>query len=91
MLPVLLVHGAWHNGAGYSSLIASLSQRGINAQTVELSSAAKSDESIGDMYTDAEIVSAAVDSLGGECFVLAHSYGGLPVTHVWLERKMFAG
>ena len=91
MLPVLLVHGAWHNGAGYSRLIASLSQRGINAQTVELSSAAKSDESIGDMYTDAEIVSAAVDSIGGECFVLAHSYGGLPVTQGLAGKKNVRG
>lgn len=91
MLPILLVHGAWHNGAGYSRLISSLASRGITATTVELSSAAASDKPIGDMYQDAQLVSSAVDSIGSDCYVLAHSYGGLPVTEGLAGKKNVRG
>ena len=39
--PILLVHGAWHNGAGFRSLQNELKSLGIDSETVELSSVAR--------------------------------------------------
>ena len=78
--PLILVHGAWHDGAGFELLQKELKLLGIPTQTVELTSVARQDEPIGDMYRDAELVRKTVDAVGGDCFVLAHSYGGLPIT-----------
>lgn len=77
---LVLVHGAWHDGAGFSLLQTELQKIGITSSTVELSSVAQADAPIGDMYRDAKIVRDAVDAINGDCYVLAHSYGGLPVT-----------
>ena len=78
--PLILVHGAWHDGAGFQLLQEELEDLGIPTHTVELTSVARQDEPIGDMYRDAELVRKTVDAIGGDCFVLAHSYGGLPIT-----------
>ncbi len=77
---LILVHGAWHSPSGFELLQRELADRGITSSTVALESAAAADEPIGDMYNDAALVRGAVDALGDDCFVLAHSYGGLPVT-----------
>ena len=77
---VLLVHGAWHNGAGFAYLQEELKKLGINSKTVELSSVANPGEPIGDMYKDAEIVRNAIQDISGDCVVLGHSYGGLSIT-----------
>lgn len=77
---LLLVHGAWHNGNGFAMLRQELQQLGVTTSVVELSSVGEENAPLGDMYGDAAIVRSAVDELGGDCFVLAHSYGGLPVT-----------
>jgi len=79
-IQIVLVHGAWHDGAGFSLLQEELSKIGISSQTVELTSVASADQPIGDMYRDAELVRKTVDEIGSDCYVLAHSYGGLPVT-----------
>lgn len=77
---IVLVHGAWHNEQGFTALRSELDARGITSSTVSLASAAAADGPIGDMYGDAELVRDHVKNLGRDCFVLAHSYGGLPVT-----------
>ena len=77
---VILVHGAWHNGAGFARLQAELKALGFDSQTVELPSVGTADQSLGDMYGDAAVVRAAVDSIDGDCVVLGHSYGGLAIT-----------
>ena len=77
---VVLVHGAWHRGSGFSQLVTELDALGITSTLVELSSVAEAGKPIGDMYRDAGIVRSVVDKLGRDCVVLAHSYGGLPVT-----------
>ena len=64
---------------------------GIASTTVELSSVATADAPIGDMYRDANIVRDVVDSIDGDCFVLAHSYGGLPVTEGLTGAKNVKG
>lgn len=78
--PLILVHGAWHDGAGFSMLQEELAKIGIPTQTVELTSVASADQPIGDMYRDAQLVRATVDAIDGDCFVLGHSYGGLSLT-----------
>ena len=77
---LLLVHGAWHNGGGFAKLQASLRAREIASQTVELSSVGIADATLGDLYSDAAIVRAAVEKIDGDCVVLGHSYGGVVIT-----------
>jgi pimeloyl-ACP methyl ester carboxylesterase len=77
---VLLVHGAWHNGAGFAALQTELAKHGFESQAVELSSVGTADQALGDMFQDAAIVRAAIASIGGPCVVLGHSYGGLAIT-----------
>jgi pimeloyl-ACP methyl ester carboxylesterase len=77
---VILVHGAWHSGAGFSELQKELELLNIKSTTVELPSVGPADASLGDMYADAAVVHAAVSSISGECVLLGHSYGGLPIT-----------
>jgi pimeloyl-ACP methyl ester carboxylesterase len=77
---VLLVHGAWHNGKGFARLQAALAARGINSQTVELTSVGTADATLGDMYSDAAILKTAVSKIDGDCVVLGHSYGGVVIT-----------
>ena len=77
---IVIVHGAWHHSQSFALLRDELEQLGIASSTVDLSSVAAAGEPIGDMYQDAALVRDAVDAVDGECFVLAHSYGGLPVT-----------
>lgn len=77
---LLLVHGAWHNGAGFAALQSELMKIGIDSETVELSSVAKADEPIGDMYQDAKIVRDAASKYADGVYVLGHSYGGLSIT-----------
>ncbi len=77
MKPTLaLVHGAWHNAAGFDLLRTELEKRGISSVAISLKSAGDS----GDMYGDAEIVRNAVAAIDGDCYVLGHSYGGLAIT-----------
>jgi len=81
MKPTLvLVHGAWHNGAGFVALQSELSALGINSTTVELPSVGTRDQELGDMYADAAVVRAAVDAIDGPVAVLGHSYGGVVIT-----------
>jgi len=65
---------------GFEQLQRELHELGVTTSTVELSSVALADAPIGDMYHDADLVRQAVDALGHDCYVLAHSYGGLPVS-----------
>jgi len=77
---VLLVHGAWHNGAGFATLQSELDALGYLSQTVELASVGSADQSLGDMYGDAAIVRDAIAKIEGDVVVLGHSYGGLAIT-----------
>jgi pimeloyl-ACP methyl ester carboxylesterase len=77
---VLLVHGAWHNAAGFNALRDELNSLNINSEVVELSSVGSADAELGDMYTDAAIVHKAIESIKGDCVVIGHSYGGVVIT-----------
>ena len=77
---LLLVHGAWHNGAGFDALVAELAKHDIAATTVELTSVGHEDAPLGDLYSDAALVREVVAALGDDVAVLGHSYGGVVIT-----------
>jgi len=77
---LLLVHGAWHNGAGFDALVGELVKHDIAATTVELTSVGHEDAPLGDLYSDAALVRATVAHLGDDVAVLGHSYGGVVIT-----------
>jgi len=84
---LILVHGAWHNGAGFARLQSELEKIGVASKTVELLSVGSADTKLGDMYGDAEIVRSAIESVDGNCVVLGHSYGGLAITQASAGSK----
>ncbi len=77
---ILLVHGAWHNQDGFAPLVSSLEELGVESKTLNLRSAQREGEPLGDRFSEAEQVRAAVDQMGDEVIVLGHSYGGMPLT-----------
>ena len=77
---ILLVHGAWHGPWSWDRLAPELESRGWNVRTVQLPSASADLERNAGMYDDARAVRAALEAIGGPTTVLAHSYGGIPVT-----------
>jgi pimeloyl-ACP methyl ester carboxylesterase len=77
---LVLVHGAWHGSWCWEQLVPGLAARGWRTSTVDLPSTS-GDPDAG-MYADAAVVREHLGSLDGPVTVLAHSYGGLPVTEV---------
>jgi pimeloyl-ACP methyl ester carboxylesterase len=77
---VILVHGAWHGPWAWERVIERLTGEGIRTVAVDLPSKGFETALLGDLHDDAEAVRAAVDAAGGPALVVAHSYGGLPVS-----------
>ena len=77
---VILVHGAWHGPWAWEAVIERLTAEGIRTVAVDLPSKGFETALLGDLHDDAEAVRAAVDAAGGPALVVAHSYGGLPVS-----------
>ncbi|MDX3353952.1 alpha/beta hydrolase [Streptomyces sp. ME01-24h] len=75
---LLLVPGAWHKPEHLQLLIDDLP--GIDVHTVALTSCGDDPKALGDMYSDAAAIRAAVEAIGGPVVVVAHSYGGVPTT-----------
>ncbi|MGW3892314.1 alpha/beta hydrolase [Micromonospora chokoriensis] len=75
---LLLVHGAWHGPWVWQSLVERLPD--IDIHTVPLPSSGNDAAALGDLYDDAAVVKAAVAAIDGPVVVVAHSYGGAPVT-----------
>jgi pimeloyl-ACP methyl ester carboxylesterase len=75
---LLLVHGAWHGPWAWRQLIDQLPD--IDVHTVALPTSGDDPAMLGDLYDDAAVVSAAVAAVSGPVVVVAHSYGGAPVT-----------
>jgi pimeloyl-ACP methyl ester carboxylesterase len=61
-------------------VIQRLTAEGIRSVAVDLPSKGFETALLGDLHDDAEAVRAAVDAAGGPALVVAHSYGGLPVS-----------
>lgn len=77
---VVLVHGAWHGPWAWDAVAERLHSAGADVIAVDLPSAGLDASSLGDLYDDARVIRAAVDGASGPAVVVAHSYGGLPVT-----------
>ncbi|MFG1866821.1 alpha/beta hydrolase [Micromonospora arborensis] len=75
---LLLVHGAWHGPSVWQSLVEQFPD--IDIHTVALPSVGNDPTALGDLYDDAAVVKAAVAAIDGPVVVVAHSYGGAPVT-----------
>jgi pimeloyl-ACP methyl ester carboxylesterase len=79
---LLLVHGAWHGTWCWEKVEAELASRGWRSQAVDLPSAvaAESNDLLPSIFDDAQVIRAAIDGIDGPVVVVAHSYGGVPVT-----------
>ncbi|MFF7646181.1 alpha/beta fold hydrolase [Streptomyces canus] len=73
---MLLVHGAWHGSWCWDRLRAALGAAGWSTRTVDLPSA----ERDCGVHEDAQAVLDELGRIAGPVVVVAHSYGGIPVT-----------
>ncbi|WP_055589130.1 alpha/beta fold hydrolase [Peterkaempfera griseoplana] len=77
---ILLVHGAWHGAWCWEKLVPELTALGWRVATVDLPSSSPDPENPAGMYDDARAIRERLAGLDGPVTVLAHSYGGVPVT-----------
>ncbi len=77
---LLLVHGAWHRASCWAELRAVLTAEGWKSQTVDLPSAGKQRIPTAGVHEDAVAIGEQLRSIEGPVAVVAHSYGGIPVT-----------
>lgn len=69
---ILLVHGAWADGSGWSKIIPLLKEAGFNTIATQ--------EKLTSLAEDAETVRRAAESLNGPVLLVGHSYGGAVIT-----------
>jgi pimeloyl-ACP methyl ester carboxylesterase len=74
----LLVQGAWHHPDAWLALRGELFLRGWRTVVTDLPSAGTA--LTGSMHDDAGAIRAAIASVPGSVTVIAHSYGGIPMT-----------
>jgi pimeloyl-ACP methyl ester carboxylesterase len=77
---VVLVHGAWHGPWVWDHVVESLSSDGIETVTVDLPSSGPDPGGLGDLRDDVAAVQGVLDDLDGPVLIVAHSYGGAPVS-----------
>jgi pimeloyl-ACP methyl ester carboxylesterase len=80
---LVFVHGAWHGAWCWQDLEAELVMASWAVRTVDLPSSlrrAPQLEPLPGLYEDVEAVRDLLSSLDGPVVVVAHSYGGVPVT-----------
>lgn len=77
---VVLVHGAWHGGWAWDPITSRLTDAGVEVVALDLPSSGPDPSVLTGMHEDAAAVRAAIDAVDGPVVVVAHSYGGAPVT-----------
>lgn len=82
MNQVVLVHGSWHGSWVWEPLQRRLDALGISHSAVSLPSMSRDAMTRGDLADDVRVVEQATAQQSS--VVLAHSYGGLPVTQAQL-------
>lgn len=86
---IILVHGAWVGPWEFAPLVEILLERGWEVDALDLPSTGTTES----MFQDAAAISAAIDRAGGPVVLVAHSYGGVPVTqagdHPAVERIVY--
>ncbi|WP_433787004.1 alpha/beta hydrolase [Actinomycetospora sp. CA-101289] len=75
---LLLVHGAWHGSWFWDPLRAELAE--YDVRTVDLPSCTGGPDELGGLQDDADTVREALAGIDAPVVVVAHSYGGLPVS-----------
>ncbi|MFI8089789.1 alpha/beta fold hydrolase [Streptomyces sp. NPDC086080] len=82
----LLVHGAWHGSWCWEPLTSVLHADGWETRTVDLPSAGRK----AGVQDDARVVLEELARIDGPVVVVAHSYGGVPVTQAVAEASSVA-
>jgi pimeloyl-ACP methyl ester carboxylesterase len=86
---LILVHGAWVGPWEFDPLVAVLRERGWPVEAVALPSIG----STTGIAEDAAVISAAIEASAEPVILVAHSYGGIPVTeagsHTKVERLIY--
>ena len=86
---IILVHGAWVGAWEFGPLEQILREHGWEVDALDLPSTGSTES----MLQDAAAISAAIDRAGGPVVLVAHSYGGVPVTqagdHPAVERIVY--
>jgi pimeloyl-ACP methyl ester carboxylesterase len=82
---LLLVHGAWHGAWCWAQLEPELAALGWRSRTVQLPSAVPAEAATESglqpsIFDDARVIQKAIDDIDAPVAVVAHSYGGVPVT-----------
>jgi pimeloyl-ACP methyl ester carboxylesterase len=86
---LMLVHGAWVGPWEFDPLVAVLRERGWLVDAVSLPSVG----STGGIAEDAAVITAAIEASPEPVVLVAHSYGGIPVTvaggHANVDRLIY--
>ncbi|MFD9738432.1 alpha/beta fold hydrolase [Umezawaea sp. NPDC059074] len=77
---LLLVHGAWHGSWCWEPVRTALVDNGWRVESVDLPSVGPAAGDRPGLHDDAKAVRAAIDAVDGPVVVVAHSYGGAPVS-----------
>ena len=64
----------------WAAVVERLAGEGIRSIALDLPSKGADAAALGDLHDDAEVVRAAIAGAGAPALVVAHSYGGLPVS-----------
>ncbi|MFF9011883.1 alpha/beta fold hydrolase [Streptomyces sp. NPDC014870] len=83
---LLLVHGAWHGAWCWEKVTSALEGDGWRTRTVDLPSAG----SPAGVRDDARALLRELESIDGPVVVVAHSYGGIPVSEAVAEARNVA-
>jgi pimeloyl-ACP methyl ester carboxylesterase len=77
---IVLVHGAWHGAWCWAATQAELDRRGLHSLAIDRPGHGASTLPLSDMYGDAALVRALVQSIPGEVVLVGHSYAGTVIT-----------
>ena len=80
---IVLVHGGWADGSGWSKQIPILKDAGHKVVAVQLPLTSLSD--------DVETVKRAVEHIGGPAILVGHSYGGAVITNAGYNNPNVTG
>lgn len=80
---IVLVHGAWADGSGWSKVIPILTAAGHKVIAVQLP--------LHSLADDVATVKRAVDHIGGPVILVGHSYGGEVITNAGYNNPNVKG